>query len=82
MNRLTYRAIVTWSFAAAYSVAYHLLMVVVRTLKTRSLLPLIRQEAAVCSVYVMLHQAGAGNVSNYVDAVKTVGRNSRCVKYD
>jgi len=30
MDRLTNRLIVVWSFAAAYSVAYHLLMVVVR----------------------------------------------------
>ena len=70
-SELMNRAIVGWCFLSAYSVAYHLLMVMVSILLGHKA-GLIIQQACVCSVYVMIHYTTAGEVSDHSKSLRDV----------
>jgi hypothetical protein len=70
-SELINRAIVGWCFLSAYSVAYHLLMVMVSILLGHNA-ELTDQQACVCSVYVMIDYTTAREVSDYSESLRKV----------
>ena len=54
VRKLIERAIVGWSFVSAFSITYHLLMVMVGVYVDGQKRWLTTQEASICRVYVLL----------------------------